>query len=222
MIQGRRMKRVLIVLSTAFVIGGAASQAEAHLYESRYNWYLYGSTYRDRPPTASNRSDPVNLIFYRGRGHKSPSRVGAHISKDWRYGTMRDDCAGDQYMVWRDMHGNRDSDKTDMQRVTGCGTRYHIRGWDDYEHWKLRNDHGDIYQWVIGNVHHERDNGSGHTIDRDWDSVRVSAVKAMSAHCSYRRWRYHPGADRTYQGFTNAGYLARISMRHVADGCSGA
>ena len=38
----------------------------------------------------------------------------------------------------------------------------------------------------------------------------------------FRRWKFHPGAARTYQGYTNAGYIARISMRQRTDGCQGA
>jgi hypothetical protein len=61
-----------------------------------------------------------------------------------------------------------------------------------------------------------------HKPDRDWDSVRVQALKSMSEHCSQRRWDWHPGATRVYQGYHNSGYIGRLSLRHVASGCDGA
>jgi hypothetical protein len=178
----------------------------------------------------------VNLIFYRGRGEKSNSVVGAHIADDWRYGDMRSRvCKAAQRMIWRNLRGRTTSDKQDFHRMTNCpGRQFHFRGWDDQEHSRLVGDHP-RNQWIVGGIHHEKLKlkicgrgfargpcGFTHKIDRDWDRVRVEAVKAMSRHCSYRRWRHHPGADRPHQNYTNSGFLARISLRHVSAGCRGA
>lgn len=215
------------------------STTTAHLWERHGNsrdWYFYGAIFGKMPPTKEHRSDPVNLIFYRGRGHKSPAIVGSHISNEWRYGAMRSRfCGSNERMVWRDLRGGRISDKQDLHRMTSCNHAYHFRGWDDYEHSKITVHNR--YQWVVGGIHHEHIvvtthcfgapapiciTSFNHKIDRDWDTVRVQAVKAMSAHCSYRRWQYHPGAHHTFHGFTSSGWIARLSMRHVAAGCSGA
>jgi hypothetical protein len=220
-----------VVAATACAVvalSATAQVAQGHMSRND-DWYFHGSTYKEMPPVAENRKDPVNLIFYRGRGDKTNAVVGAHISDDWRYGDMSSRfCKESQRMVWRDIRGNRISDKQDFHRMTYCfGRQFHFRAWDDYEHAKIAGDHP-RYQWVVGGIHHEKMRpkwcgrgglrgwcGFTHKPDRDWDRVRVEAVKAMSRHCSYRRWRHHPGAERPYQGYTNSGYLARISLRHV-------
>jgi hypothetical protein len=56
----------------------------------------------------------------------------------------------------------------------------------------------------------------------DWDRVRVELVKAMRRHCSYRRWKYHPDTDGSFQKQTSFGFLARLSLRQTSGGCSGA
>lgn len=211
---------------TALLAGGGSVWAH---YRTGGDWYFYGSFYESTTPHDATRKDPVNLIFF-GGGLVTNSGVASHIETDWRYGRMRHSkiCNSKMYAIWRFMPG-RGSDNADFQRsnkALPCNNQYHVRGWDDYEHWQ-GTAHGNRYQWVIAGVHHEDVKYKfpccfHHVIDRDWDSVRVEAVKAMSAHCSYRHWQYHPGAHRTYQGFTNYGYIARISMRHVSAGCDGA
>jgi len=79
----------------------------------------------------------------------------------------------------------------------------------------------------VGGIHHEKIEMKKpccvtHSIDRDWDTVRIQAVKAMKTHCSYRRWRYPPGARGRFQGYFNSGFIARISLRHRSNGCQGA
>lgn len=228
---------VLIALGTLGVLVLSAA-ARGHTNEGN-DWYFWGSTYKgDPPPNESKRLDPVNIIFYKGGGLVEKSDVGAHITDDWRYGTMKSRiCQTAQRMYWRELRGQRTSDRQDMHRMTTCLRQYHTRLWDDWEHSKITNH--SRYQWMVGGIHHERVKGKlncswpslntpvctfagTHKIDRDWDKVRVEAVKAMDRHCTTRHWKYHPGAHRTYQGYTNSGWIARISMRHVSAGCGGA
>jgi len=194
-------------------------------------WYFFGADY-----DGNKRSDPLTFTFYRGAGPKSPGRVGAHVTEEWRYGAMRDrDCRSPHTLTWRNLRGGSNKDKNDLERSTACNTRFHMRAWDDFEHQKLAPDHGNRRQWMIGSVHHEhyvvKTKCYGittpvctvkrkHKIDRDWDAVRIQTVKAMSAHCSYRRWRMHPGAKGDFGGQDSSGYIARLSMRH-APGCRG-
>jgi hypothetical protein len=128
-------------------------------------------------------------------------------------------CRSAHRMVWRNLRGGTLRDRQDVQRSTNCaGRQFHIRGWDDVEHDRITSSHGRRGQWIVGGVHHERiivrRRGSHstvtHKIDRDWDGVHHQAVLAMKRHCSYRRWRNHPGARRRYQGYRNSGWLARI------------
>jgi len=126
-------------------------------------------------------------------------------------------------MRWRHLPGG-DTDKNDISYSTSdiCKKQFHFRGWDDYEHSKGT---GHVRgEWVVGGIHHENRGALklGHNIDRPWDLVRYQAVKSMRRHCSYGRWRFHPSAAREHQEIPNSGYLARISMRHVSAGCSGA
>lgn len=94
---------------------------------------------------------------------------------------------------------------------------------------------------MVGGIHHEHPvakmscfdticipQGSTHRIDRDWGDVRYMMVRAMHAHCSVARWKYHPGADGvvdcgTYgQCYDNEGWIARFSLHHASDGgCAG-
>ena len=66
--------------------------------------------------------------------------------------------------------------------------------------------------------------GTTHRIDRDWDEMRYMMVRAMNAHCSVARWKYHPGADGVFgcgeygHCYDNEGWLARFSLHHAADG----
>ena len=125
-------------------------------------------------------------------------------------------------MIWRDLRGQRTSDREDKHAMQGCLNQYHIRMWDDAEHGRLVGGHP-AEQWVATPTHHERlTSEPGHKPDRDWDDVRVHHARAMPRHCSYKMWRYHPGADRTLQEFVNSGWVARLSMRKVSDGCNGA
>ncbi len=207
------------------------------------DWYFRGATFEDSGEgRAEDAKDPVNFIFYSPRDPSEyvKERIETHMSDDWDNGaigggTWRTDsqidfyCKVDFWMVWRHLPG-RSSDRTDFhgktRSVPHCGRHHHARFWDDQEHFK-GTDHGAGNQWVVGGIHHEKLAYRKvccvkHKPDRDWDRVRVELVKAMRRHCSLRRWRYHPGADRDFQEKTNFGFIARIALSHRASGCSGA
>lgn len=83
---------------------------------------------------------------------------------------------------------------------------------------------------MVGGIHHEHPvvkfiaPGTAHRIDRDWDAMRYLMVRAMHAHCSEARWRYHPGADGMFgcgkygHSYDNEGWLAGFSLHHASDG----
>jgi hypothetical protein len=150
-------------------------------------------------------------------------------------------CKNDQKAVWVNFGSTPEltSDKTDWHGGTSkhnvCGPQHHARFWDDWDHRNATTGHGDPYQWVIGGVHHEKWSGNipdkkkkrpvVHKIDRDWTVVRIEMVDAMHEHCSIGSYKHHSGADldrESGQGYVNDGWIARISLHHVADGgCAG-
>jgi hypothetical protein len=81
---------------------------------------------------------------------------------------------------------------------------------------------------VVG-IHHEVPvitlTGLKHRINRDWDLVRLSLVKATHAHCSTAQWKYHPEADGIFgcggvgKCYDNEGYTARLTLQHASGGC---
>jgi hypothetical protein len=219
-----------IALLAAIVMGGVTSPANAGVKKGS-DWYFRGSTYRDK--AVKKRADPVNLLWL-GGGKATLADVGTHLAEDWPsrtvfgLGGMKATpavCHTGQYMRWRHLPGG-DVDKNDISLSTSniCRKQFHFRGWDDYEHWKGTGYLGHPRNsWVVGGIHHENFKlKGGHKPDRAWDVVRFQAVKNMKRHCSYARWRFHPGAARDYQEIPNSGYIARISMRHTSEGCSGA
>jgi hypothetical protein len=218
------------LLGIALAAAACAVPAPATAHISRgSDWYFWGSTYNNKTPDERDdgRKDPLNVIFFGGSDSAYVSNTADHISNDWRYGSMENrNCKSTQWVIWRDLRGGRDSDKEDTNRMTNCfTTQYHMRGWDDKEHSELTGNHS-RHQWMITGFHWEKRTLSGfggHKPDRDWDTVRVQAVQAMNRHCSYRRWRKHPGARDMYQEYRNSGWIARISFFHVEpDGCDGA
>ncbi len=206
------------------------------------DWYFRGQTFKEREARRDHWKDPVNFIFYGADADQTEytrSRVETHMNDDWstravggrpwrKDSEIRFFCKDDQYMVWRHLPG-RDADRTDFHGTTArfpgvCGNQHHARFWDDYEHWK-GTAHGRRDQWIVGAIHHEKVVTKfcclGHKPDRDWDRVRAELTKAMSRHCSHRRWKYHPGADHPFQEKTNFGFVARLTLQHRASGCSG-
>jgi len=157
-------------------------------------------------------------------------------------------CKDKQYVGWPGYPG-MDSDRTDWlgstsakvfvpglpsgQYKTGCFAQHHMRFWDDQEHTRLTPAGTHVQDdWVVAGFHHERSVSkvdpfkvtccAGHKIDRDWDRVRVEFTKGLATHCTVRRWKYQPQADGMFQGFENSGLVARVSLRHRSQGCSGA
>lgn len=183
----------------------------------------------------AHMDDDWNTSAVGGRSWKTDSEIWAP-------------CKDNQYVGWFGYPGF-DSDRSDWHGSTslkvpifapppappvpigykaGCFRQHHLRFWDDLEHRRVASSgtHA-ANDWVIAGAHHEKVIGKvccfGHKVDRDWDRVRVEVVKAMGKHCTYRRWKYVPQADGVYQKYTNSGFLARISLKHHADGgCAGA
>ncbi|MBA3328073.1 MAG: hypothetical protein H0T43_07210 [Solirubrobacterales bacterium] len=241
-----------LTIGAIAVAGSLVQPASGHYKETgevnqkHGDWFFRGQTFSDKRGRRQDWKDPVNFMFYGGTNDPQEySRVfiEEHMRDDWstravggspwrRDQDIRRVCKDDQYMVWRHLPSSaRSADRTDWHgttaRFTGvCGSQHHARFWDDQEHRKGNALHGREKQWVVGGIHHEKAVlkfcCAGHEVDRDWDRVRVELVKAMRRHCSYRRWKYHPGADHTFQEKTNFGFVARLSLRHASGGCAGA
>jgi hypothetical protein len=240
-------RRIVRILCGALAFAGLAllpSGAAGHWVDVDTNeWYFRGATYDKDDLT--KRVDPINFIFLGGTTDFSDytrDRIETHMRDDWSIRAVggrrwrRDDqiefwCKDDQRMIWLGYPGQT-SDKTDFHGSTSrlesiCGDQHHARFWDDLEHSRIAPDgHPRRHQWVVGGIHHERLRSAfgGHDIDRDWDQVRYEMVRAMRRHCAERTWRYHPGADGDFgdEGYDSFGFIARISLHHVADGgCTG-
>jgi hypothetical protein len=228
-IRRRRFRRgggaVSVIALCALLAVAVAGQA--HVATLNGDMMFDGSLYDDDERTDDARKDPVNVIFMAGGGPVGLDRVQAHLEDDWD-GMAHDlVCKSSLRAFWL-FYPGVDDDKQDRQLIAtnvGCRNQFHIRLWDDKEH-----SEGSVHtrdEWVLAGVHHEHIVYKfpccvSHKPDRDWDTVRIQALKEMNEHCSVRRWRFHPGAARTYQGYKNSGYIGRISMRHRSDGCDGA
>jgi hypothetical protein len=242
-----RIIAVVCVSALAVALVSAPS-GQAHYWTATENWYFEGKT---RHKDNFSTSDPVNFMFMQGSADHSPytrTRIEQHMKDDWKsvpgFGgrPWRKDseilskCRSDQRMTWVN-HGSTNitsNDVTDWQGATtvppGCGPQHHARFWDDFEHDRDTNNHGDRHQWVLGSIHHENLNATAdfppvkHEIDRDWDLVRVDVTKAMAEHCRLKQWAHHTDAvlDKDAgQGFTNSGFIARLSLQHATGGCTG-
>lgn len=234
------MRAKLLALAAAVAAIGAvamlaaAPASDAHI---KYGdeWYFRGSTYTKK----NEIKDPVNFIWTGNDDYTyDRDHIEDHMARDWdtdRVGgrSWRRDtliapfCKDDQRMFWVIPPDSQTNDLTDWHGIAGisCGSEHHARFWDDRTHAKV-TDHGRLYQWAVGGIHHEKVkvsfSGLHHVIDRDWDAVRRQMVRAMHRHCADAKWRYHPGADGVYQKWTNSGFIARISLHHAEDGgCDG-
>ena len=206
-------------------------------------WFNFGHLYSGSSP-GSKVDDPLNLVFaggtYEGNRNVHAGTVGLALEDNWnpKYESrMRKEavCGDSLYTIWRHAAGRGERKpgspgstgiKQDLERSAthpNCDDQFHIRGYEDGPHWKHTASHGRRDQYLLAGIHHEQRKGTfGHRPDRDWDKVRIQAVKAMARHCSYRHYAYHPATDRPYKRYTNSGLLSRISLRRAADGCEGA
>jgi hypothetical protein len=235
------MRRLAIISATVVAICAAAGVASAHTLTPGGSWYFDGMTYDADDRT--ERIDPVNFIFAPGPLDNTlydRDRVEQHLNDDWDHhevggsgwrtdSGIRSFCKDDQRMFWENVTA-RTSDKTDWHGSTAqhggiCGRQHHARFWDDQEHARQTGNHGPEDQWAVGGIHYERvidreGELPKHKIARDWDIVRHQLIRAMHEHCSDAAWRYHPDADsgegRKTQGYNNLGFIARLSLRHVA------
>jgi hypothetical protein len=225
-----RLAITAVLLSTVLL---SASGASAHLRESWNRWYFGGSTHviKDGQFKPFN---PVTVIFFRG-GTASLATVTQHLDDDWRnyyWQTDMDDhdCAmsGTQhYIPFRALNdlipGNPapwwDAQDEAWSTDYFCDTQYHMRGWDDYEHWAQTYGHTSRDQWVIANIHHEYRRwivGGRHIVDESWDASAKRLRDRMEEHCSYLNWRWLPGSWRPKDGLASNGYITLIMMRHVS------
>jgi hypothetical protein len=232
-----------LLLTLATATAGAHYKQSGEVNEKYGDWYFRGMTF-EKEARPLKAKDPINVIFYGGADDLtdySRARIENHMSQDWDTDWVggspwREDslvvgfCKVDQIARWRNLPGET-GDLTDWHGTTAmirpvCGKQHHLRFWDDKEHADATS-HGRRHQWAIAGAHYDRPAAKfccvKHVVDRDWDHVRMEVVYAMHKHCSYGKWKYHPGADGAdIQGFGNFGFIARFSMRHVSAGCAGA
>lgn len=204
----------------------------------RGTFFFDGTLFAGRDPASDAPKDPINLVFaygcYEGNCNVHSGTVGRALDDNWRSryeNRMRKEriCQSTLYNIWTNWSSDRregapfeDPEGQDFQRTAthpGCYDQYHIRGYEDYYHQKGTRSHGGFDRYLLAGLHHETRRGifAGHTPDRDWDKVRVEGIKAMCEHGTTRRYLYHPSNERTYQGFTNSGFLGIVNMR--LDGC---
>lgn len=222
----RRRRAILVVAVLASLL--LASTSDSHIREGPQRWYFSGVTF-GKKDGKYKPSDPLNVVFWGGGPNAPIDVVREHVHEDfgmnsvcpsstqWVYFTARDD--------WNTTppYATYDEDDRQLSSYDPCGPKYHIRIWDDYEHWVHTWDHPTRDRWAVAGVHHERLCGKsefpffGHCPNRDWDIVERDFRDKMEEHCSYLRWKYHPGADRRLQGYDSDGRFVLIHMRHVDD-----
>jgi hypothetical protein len=199
------------------IFGG---QAQAHVKFTNGKWVFRGRAIA-KSGDRHDRKDPLNIIFMGHGRYYTNDGVFAHIKTHTGFGHAGP-CATQQRVVWQKRNSTATtSDKDDFQmdnrKPWNClGDRWHIRAWDDQEHDAYTDNHGRSQQWTVLGVHHEK--GPPHKIDMDWDVVRRKFIKDMAGHCSWPRWKRHPGArigKKPGQGYANSGWIGRISLKHT-------
>jgi hypothetical protein len=237
-------KRLTFVLAALCLALTVTSIGSAHIRESNApkNWYFAGTTF-GQDGDAFRKADPVNIVFTKG-GTASLSSVEQHIYDDWGGQTKFDPTGliflGDTHMKdhpckmsdqWMQFRGLRDLFEGEPREVydlfdlslnssSWCRRKYHMRLWDDVEHFFQTNQHANLDRWVVGGVHHEHvvldsDTAFNDDIDIDWDAVEVIVKrKKLNEHCARLKWRWHPGAFGKFSGYVSDGDMLLIKMNH--------
>jgi len=209
---------LVAALAGARGIGDVLGEAQAHIKFSNGDWVFRGRTI-DSSGDRSDKKDPITIVF---KGHDreySNDNVFDHIADHTGWGGTGL-CNDHQRVVWKKPNSNETtSDKDDFQldnRLAVCfASRWHLRGWDDQEHYRFTSGHGRANQWTVAGVHHE--SGPPHEIDMDWDVARRRFVNKMSPHCRWPKWKRHPGARGEIYHYYNSGWIGRISLKHGPD-----
>jgi hypothetical protein len=208
--------------------------ALAHYRVSPSRWFWEGSTFSNSRAFVRDRSDPVNVLYYDAGGNVTLEGVEDHLENEWEESPIRDHmntwpCLGtrftNQWMAFRaqtDRAAGQPSrivrlhERTLSNNHRCIGNQYHTRLWDDQTHNVQTQDHLDD-QWVVGGVHFDRNAlpDAVHRVGEDWDVTERVWRDRMEEHCSYLRWRMHPGSRRVYGRFHSDGYLLLILWRHV-------
>jgi len=143
--------------------------------------------------------DPITIIFRGGEGRITSSRVGRHMTDDWRgWGVRRRNpaCKSTKYLPFTSPNGSRASFAApSMYGTTNplCGNQHHGRFWNDRRHSELFN-HETTGNFIVGGVHKERIASCGlsggpipvpycafhtHRISGDFDQARRYTYRAM-------------------------------------------
>lgn len=250
---------VLIVLATASVTSGYfMSQAEAHVSEGR-NYFYWESFTRKKTndQELGKRLDPTAIVWTSGPEVPEARQDDVRDAVNEFWGnkpskgamTFGQACLGQggivralsdggvQELRFREPEGAWLRDANDYQgsTSTGCLSQWHMRFWDDEEHWSnYFAEHGDQWQWAVSGVHFDRSTGNiclptvfgcsrvgtGHEVVPRWNSFRNFAVNnAMRSLCGRSRWRHFPGQDREWRGDRMDGFIARIDFTRDTSGC---
>ena len=235
----RKLARALAASAGCFALVGVAalaspSPARGHLSEGTYRWYVGGYTHVKISATRFRRADPVTVIFLRG-GTASLSSVGDHLHDDWGGSViletdMDDNSCADsgtqQWVVFRgldDVASGHDQFEWDAQDESwsnnpDCSTQYHMRAWDDYEHYFQTTNHPSLNKWTIASIHREKRRFilfGKHILTQGFEASARVLRDRMNEHCSYLKWRWLPNSAVPGSKHPNSGYLTLIMMRHV-------
>lgn len=183
----------------AVAIAAPVATAEAGVRDSKGRYVFGGSTYAAR--NFDNFVNPVTLIFKDGGGEITSSRVGRHLTDDWRgWGTRRRNraCKSPQYVPFP--NNSRTEHRWAAPSMYGstdpaCTNQHHGRFWNDRRHAEqFGGNHPSAGEFLLGAVHKERVASCkrtgipnaplvcyphGHRISGDFDQARRYAVNAM-------------------------------------------
>jgi hypothetical protein len=228
-------KRLAVVMLLAAAAGLAALPAAlAHYRVSPARWFWGGSTYSNARTFARDRSDPVNILYY-DANRVTLENIEDHLENEWEESPFQPamntwPCHAPtrwttQWMIFRAQNDRapgqplavaRPNERALSNDADCLGDQYHTRLWDDTTHNQQTVNHHDD-QWVVGGVHFDRNAlpDAIHRIGEDWDITERVWRDRMDEHCSYLRWRMHPGSRRRYGRFHSDGYLLLILYRHT-------
>lgn len=242
---------------------GAPLSAAAHTREGkRPYWRMF--THKNQGGSPGKSLDPITIMWTRGPLAETTTQdhVKSVVSDYWTHGnfTFGQACllqsklgrritdSSTQIAIFPARPGNFDPgdapDETDYQGSTSptCLSQWHMRFWDDVEHWQLTGGSGTshvaAYQWAVSGVHHDISTrsvslcygvgitqkcgavGAGHRVAGYWNSYRNLAVgRYMKGLCGRSRYRQYLGGGRMWRNHRYDGYYARVELARDESGC---
>lgn len=221
----RMFARLASVLALGLVVlAGLTGSATANIRDSKERLVFGGNTYKNpdfRRPTLT-----INVAFRGGGGRITSSRVGRHMTDDYKgWGTRRRNfgCKRPRWIAFPSPGRGRHSfARPSMYGSTSraCTDQFHGRFWNDRRHSELW-DHSTTGNFMLAQFHVDDyrglARGGGHDVVETGDQSRRRVLRGMSDNIGDARhrvqsiWLIHPTARA---GYPNSRIIGRVSLAH--------